>query len=72
MAKLPILSSKKLIKILIKMGYQITRQKGSHIRLFHLSKDSITVPDHKIIGKGLLRKVLRDSDVTVDEFIKFL
>lgn len=36
------------------------------------SKKPLTIPNHKILGKGLLRKLLRDSELTVEDFIKLL
>jgi len=54
------------------MGYREVRQRGSHIRLWHEGKRSITVPDHKVIGRGLLKKILRDAEITVEEFSKFI
>jgi len=69
-AKIPQISGKTAVKIFSKIGYSVIRQKGSHIRLHHASKKPLTVPNHKIIGKGLLRKLLRDSELTIDEFLK--
>lgn len=54
-----------------KLGYQQVRQRGSHIRLWPpvgSSKKPLTVPDHHILGKGLLRKLIRDAGISVDEF----
>jgi predicted RNA binding protein YcfA (HicA-like mRNA interferase family) len=48
------------------------RQRGSHIRLACAGKTSITVPDHKVIGRGLLKKILRDTELSADEFVKLL
>lgn len=70
MPKLPILSSKDLIKIFEKTGYFVVRQKGSHMRMHHKTRDPVTIPNHKIIGRGLLKKILRDSKISVDELIK--
>ncbi|MFA5936293.1 MAG: type II toxin-antitoxin system HicA family toxin [Candidatus Paceibacterota bacterium] len=72
MPKLPILSSKELVKIFEKAGYFVVRQKGSHIRMHHEIRDSITIPNHKIIGRGLLKKILRDSQISVDNLIKLM
>ncbi len=74
MSKLPSLSGKNAIKAFIKIGYKVVRQKGSHIRLLHcdIHRIPLTVPDHKVLGKGLLRKLLRDAEISVDEFIKLL
>jgi len=72
MPKLPILSAKELVKIFEKVGYFIVRQKGSHIRMRHENMDPITIPNHKIIGRGLLKKILRDSKISVDDLIKLM
>ncbi|MBI4155692.1 MAG: type II toxin-antitoxin system HicA family toxin [Candidatus Zambryskibacteria bacterium] len=70
MPKLPILSAKELVKIFEKAGYFIVRQKGSHIRMRHENMDTITIPNHKIIGRGLLKKILRDSKISADDLVK--
>jgi len=74
MPKLPSLSGRDAIKVFRKIGYKVARQKGSHIRLLHsdIHRIPLTVPDHKVLGKGLLRKLLRDAEISVDEFIKLL
>ncbi len=72
MSKLPILSGRKIIKILKKIGYREIRQSGSHIRLTCPNKKSITVPNYKIVSRGLLRKILRDAEISKEEFLKLL
>lgn len=72
MAKLPLVSGKIAVKVFCKIGYQTTRQRGSHIRLHHFSKRPLTVPNHKVLSKGLLRKLLRDVELSVDEFRRLL
>jgi predicted RNA binding protein YcfA (HicA-like mRNA interferase family) len=66
MSLLPIISGRELIKVLIKLGYQIVRQRGSHIRLRRSGKKPITVPDHKELGAGLLRKIMRDAELSIE------
>ncbi len=73
--KLPIVSGKEAVKAFQKLGYAPIRQTGSHIRMKHQSDSSkipITIPNHKVLGKGLLRKLLRDADITAEEFIKVI
>ncbi len=75
MSKLPSISAKEAIKVFEKLGYQIIRQKGSHIRMCHeinKNKRPLTIPNHKIIGRGLLRKLLRDTRLTVEDLLKLL
>lgn len=71
MPKLPIVTGKEAIRAFSKIGYETVRQRGSHIRLRHTTKRPLTVPNHKI-GKGLLKKLLRDSRLSVEEFINLL
>jgi len=70
--KIPLISGKIAIKVFAKIGYRVVRQRGSHIRLHHQNRRHLTVPDHKVLGKGLLRKLLRDSELSVEDFIKLL
>jgi predicted RNA binding protein YcfA (HicA-like mRNA interferase family) len=73
-AKLPNPTGEELIAALQKIGFCIMRQKGSHVRMKHPEKRVVSIPVHarKIIGKGLLLKILRDADLTKDELIDLL
>jgi len=66
MAKLPILRANELIRALEGAGFQIIRQRGSHVRMKHPDGRIVTVPVHpgQDIGRGLLRKILRDAELT--------
>jgi len=72
--KLPVISGMDCIKVLKKIGYVVVRKKGSHIRL--KDKNSklppVTVPDHKELRPGLLRKILNDAGLTVKDFLRLL
>jgi len=72
MPKLPILPAKKLVKVFQKAGYFFVRQTGSHIRMCHKNRNSITIPNHKTVGPGLLNKILRDADMSGDDFLKLI
>ncbi len=72
MPKIPAITGKDLIKFLQSMGFEITRTKGSHVRLWLKDKKATTVPIHrnKVIPKGLLRKIIReDLEMDLDEFL---
>lgn len=69
MSKLPIISGRDPIEILSKVGYSQVRQRGSHIRLSCSNRKSVTVPDYKSIDRSLIRKILRDAELTVKKFI---
>lgn len=70
--KLPIISGADLIRALGKFGYEAVRQKGSHVRLRHPSDPQrlpVTVPLHKEIAFGTLRRILRDARITLDQLL---
>jgi predicted RNA binding protein YcfA (HicA-like mRNA interferase family) len=70
--KLPLLSGREICKALEKLGYVKVRQRGSHIRLKCPGRKSVTVPNYKEVSRGLLRKILRDAEITVEEFLKLI
>lgn len=75
MSRLPVVSGEKAVKCFEKRGYVVVRQKGSHIRMWHKSdrsKKPLTIPKHKVLGKGLLRKLLRDAEISVEKFRELL
>jgi len=74
LSKLPVVSGKQLCKMLVKTGYLIDHQTGSHIILRHEKPPHrrLTVPDHKEIAKGTLRAVIRQAGLTTDELKKLL
>jgi predicted RNA binding protein YcfA (HicA-like mRNA interferase family) len=74
MPKLPALTGDVVIRVLEKVGFQKIRQKGSHVRMKHIDGRVATIPIHKgkTLGKGLLRKILRDAELTQEELIKLL
>ena len=74
MTKLPTVPSGELIRALERGGFEQVRQRGSHVRLRHPDGRVVTVPVHtgKEVGKGLLRKILRDTELTVDELLDLL
>jgi len=75
MSKLPVVSGRIVIKALGKVGYEVVRQKGSHVRL--VARDSpnrkpLTVPLHDPIKPGLLRHIIRDANLSIEEFVALL
>ena len=69
-AQLPILRPAELIRALERMGFRLTRKSpGAHFRYVHPDGRRTTVPVHegKTIGRGLLRKILRDIGMSVEE-----
>ena len=72
MTKLPAMSGKEFIKFLEYIGFNVTRQKGSHARLHADDGRVTTIPVHgkHELPKGLLRKIIReDLELSIDEFM---
>lgn len=65
--KLPVVSGKDVIKALLKKGYYIRGQKGSHVHLRHPTKRPVTVPNHKVIWKKTLKSIIKETGLTDDE-----
>jgi predicted RNA binding protein YcfA (HicA-like mRNA interferase family) len=73
MSKLPVISGLVCVKALEKIGFVISRQKGSHIVLVREEpRATVSVPDHKELDRGTLRAIIRQAGLSVDEFIELL
>lgn len=70
MSRLPALSWKAILKKLERFGYKAVRQKGSHMTLKYKdhTKKPLTLPRHNLVGRGLLKKILRDAQIDNEEF----
>ncbi len=72
MPKLPRISGNKLIRIFAKyFNFRTLRQKGSHVTL---TNDSvfITIPMHNELDRGTLLAILRDANISREEFFNHL
>jgi predicted RNA binding protein YcfA (HicA-like mRNA interferase family) len=61
MPRLPQISGRSLIRLHVSLGYEVIRQKGSHVRLrkrSELGEHNLTVPDHDVLAKGTLNDLL--------------
>jgi predicted RNA binding protein YcfA (HicA-like mRNA interferase family) len=74
MTNWPTLKSSDIATGLKKAGFQLVRQKGSHARFEHEDGRATTIPIHPAqdIGRGLFRKILRDIEMSIEEFRKFI
>ena len=74
MSVLPRISGREAVAAFRRLGYEVDRQKGSHIILRHAQPPHrrLTVPDHREIAKGTLRSLIREAGITVEEFISAL
>jgi len=74
MTRLPIVTAKTLERILLDLGFERVRQKGSHVFYRHPDGRTTTIPHHpgRDIARPLLREVLREIDLGVEEFYEAL
>lgn len=73
--RLPILRPQEVVRALERMGFVRARKSpGGHLRYVHPDGRRTTVPMHKgkTIGRGLLRKILKDINVTSEQLEEFL
>lgn len=72
MPKLVLISGKKLCRLLEKLGFIPIQGKGSHVRFKHPDGRRTVVPVHanEDIGKGLLKTILNQIKITVEEYDK--
>ena len=70
MPKLTPANANEVIRVLEKLGFNSIRQSGSHAIYHHPDGRWTTVPMHKgkDLGKGILRKILKDAGISVTEF----
>ncbi len=71
--KLPSLSGKELVRVLERIGFVAVRQRGSNVFLRHADGRATVVPVHagRDISKGLLRRILNDTDLTPEDLLKY-
>jgi predicted RNA binding protein YcfA (HicA-like mRNA interferase family) len=74
MSRLPVISGRELIAALEKIGYEVDRQKGSHVVLRQTIAPyrRLTIPDHKEVAKGTLRAILRQEGVSPESLDSLL
>ena len=70
--KLPVLSGRDVIKALMKLGYYVRDRESSHVHLRHPVKPPLTVPDHKEVARGTLRAIIRQAELTKEEFMELM
>jgi len=74
MTRLPRITGKQVIAVLGKVEFEVVRVRGSHHFLRHKDGRAIVVPVHagETLGPGLMAKILRACDLTVDDFVALL
>lgn len=73
--KLPVVSGNDAVKTLKKLGFAVTRQKGSHVSMHKTNPDGIilvVIPMRESVKKGTLLSILKQARVEREEFISAL
>jgi len=73
---LPVLKPRKVLRALLRAGFAVHHQTGSHAQHRHPGKPHlrVTVPRHDRfdLPKPILRSILRQAEITVEEFLDLL
>jgi predicted RNA binding protein YcfA (HicA-like mRNA interferase family) len=75
MPKLPVLNGREVLRVLLKAGFYIHHQSGSHARLFHSQRPElhVTIPIHKKdLPEKTLKSILKQADIKEVEFLRLL
>ena len=75
MTLIPSLSYSAIIAALERDGWRVERQRGSHIRLSKFAAGrlrKLTVPAHRPVKRSTLAKLIKQANLTIDEFLKLL
>ncbi|HAC62672.1 MAG TPA: hypothetical protein DCF68_03825 [Cyanothece sp. UBA12306] len=69
-SSIPVMSGREIVSKFEKLGWRFVRQKGSHMILVKTGEMvTLSVPDHREVAKGTLRKLIRIAGITVDDFL---
>ncbi len=71
MTTLPLLSGREVVQVFVSLGWEVARQRGSHIILTkagHLA--TLSVPDYREVARGTLRALIRKAGLTPEEFLQ--
>jgi len=70
LSKLKLIDAKTMEKLLLRLGFEKVRQKGSHAFYRHPEGRVTTVPHHKakVLARPLIREILREIEITVEDY----
>lgn len=73
MPAVPLLKPREVVRIFKRLGWEVARQKGSHIILVkegHIA--TLSIPNHPEVARGTLRSLIGKAGLTVEEFLDAL
>jgi predicted RNA binding protein YcfA (HicA-like mRNA interferase family) len=71
MTSVPLMKPQEVKKAFEKLGWEIVRQKGSHIIMTkknHIA--TLSIPNHSEVARGTLRRLIAKADITIEEFVE--
>ncbi|MFH1148873.1 MAG: type II toxin-antitoxin system HicA family toxin [Actinomycetota bacterium] len=70
MPPVPVLGPGEVVKAFERLGWEVTRRRGSHIILTKVGhRATLSIPNHPEIARGTLRSLIRYSGVSLEEFL---
>ncbi len=74
MSKLRIVDARKMEKLLLRLGFERIRQKGSHVFYRHPDGRTTTVPHHgsRVLARPLINEILREIEISTEVYNKYL
>lgn len=72
MLRLPVISGHRFVRAMERIGYLWDHTEGSHMILIHQERPRLSVPNHRELGRGLLRGLIRDAGLSREEFLRLL
>jgi predicted RNA binding protein YcfA (HicA-like mRNA interferase family) len=73
-SRLPRPRAKEVVRALERAGFRVIRVKGSHHIMKHADGRTVVVPQHagEVIGPGLIREILKQTELSAEEFVNLL
>jgi predicted RNA binding protein YcfA (HicA-like mRNA interferase family) len=70
MPQVPLLRPREVVRAFERLGWQVARQRGSHIILTKQgSAVTLSIPDHPQVARGTLRALIVKAGITIEEFL---
>lgn len=66
------ISGDEFVRAIRKVGYEWDHTEGSHMILLHASRKRLSVPRHRELGRGILRRLIEQAGLSREEFLALL
>ena len=72
MGRLSGISGQRAVAAFVRAGYEVLRQRGSHVILGKAGQPNLVIPAHREVAPFLLRAQIRRAGLTEEEFESLL